>query len=63
MPSGARARMQAGAWQLDEGPGGNDAHGDISMSVHSHVSFPGIGQVRADGKGYRWLAVNYSGGK
>jgi glyoxylase-like metal-dependent hydrolase (beta-lactamase superfamily II) len=25
----------------------------------AHVSFPGIGQLRADGKGYDWLPVNY----
>jgi glyoxylase-like metal-dependent hydrolase (beta-lactamase superfamily II) len=26
----------------------------------SHLPFPGIGQLRADGKGYRWLPVNYT---
>ena len=26
----------------------------------AHVSFPGIGQLRADGKGYRWLPANYT---
>ncbi|MES2423470.1 MAG: MBL fold metallo-hydrolase [Pseudomonadota bacterium] len=26
----------------------------------AHLSFPGIGRVRADGKGYRWIPVNYS---
>ncbi len=26
----------------------------------AHVSFPGIGQLRPDGKGYRWLPVPYS---
>ena len=26
----------------------------------AHVSFPGIGKLRADGKGYDWLPVNYS---
>jgi glyoxylase-like metal-dependent hydrolase (beta-lactamase superfamily II) len=26
----------------------------------AHVSFPGIGQLRTDGAGYRWLPVNYS---
>ncbi len=25
----------------------------------AHVSFPGIGQLRAEGKGYHWLPVNY----
>jgi glyoxylase-like metal-dependent hydrolase (beta-lactamase superfamily II) len=26
----------------------------------THVSFPGIGKLRVDGKGYDWLPVNYS---
>lgn len=26
----------------------------------AHVSFPGIGKLRADGKGYDWIPVNYS---
>ncbi len=26
----------------------------------AHVAFPGIGRLRADGKGYDWLPVNYS---
>ena len=26
----------------------------------AHVAFPGIGQLRHDGKGYRWLPANYS---
>lgn len=26
----------------------------------AHVSFPGIGKLRADGKGYEWIPVNYS---
>lgn len=25
-----------------------------------HVSYPGIGHLRADGKGYRWIPINYS---
>jgi glyoxylase-like metal-dependent hydrolase (beta-lactamase superfamily II) len=25
----------------------------------AHVSFPGIGRLRAEGKGYRWIPVNY----
>ena len=29
----------------------------------AHVSFPGIGELRADGAGYRWVPVNYSPGK
>ncbi len=26
----------------------------------AHVSFPGIGRLRADGRGYQWLPANYS---
>ncbi|RZI59114.1 MAG: MBL fold metallo-hydrolase [Rubrivivax sp.] len=26
----------------------------------AHVSFPGIGHIAADGKGYRWVPANYS---
>jgi hypothetical protein len=26
----------------------------------AHVSFPGIGRLRADGAGYRWMPVEYS---
>ena len=26
----------------------------------AHVAFPGIGQLRADGKGYAWVPANYS---
>jgi glyoxylase-like metal-dependent hydrolase (beta-lactamase superfamily II) len=29
----------------------------------AHVAFPGIGKLRADGKGYTWLPTNYSSGK
>jgi glyoxylase-like metal-dependent hydrolase (beta-lactamase superfamily II) len=29
----------------------------------AHVSFPGIGQLRSDGSGYRWVPVSYSAGK
>jgi len=29
----------------------------------AHISFPGIGQLRSDGAGYRWLPVNYSPAK
>lgn len=28
----------------------------------THVAFPGIGQLRADGKGYAWVPTNYSNG-
>ena len=40
------------------------AYADAAKNGHyvavAHVAFPGIGQVRADGKGYRWVPVNYS---
>jgi glyoxylase-like metal-dependent hydrolase (beta-lactamase superfamily II) len=26
----------------------------------AHISFPGIGHIRADGKGYTWVPANYS---
>jgi hypothetical protein len=26
----------------------------------AHVSFPGIGRLRTDGNGYRWLPANYT---
>jgi hypothetical protein len=26
----------------------------------THISFPGIGKLRADGKGYQWLPANYT---
>jgi glyoxylase-like metal-dependent hydrolase (beta-lactamase superfamily II) len=29
----------------------------------AHVDFPGIGQLRSDGAGYRWVPVHYSAGK
>ncbi len=29
----------------------------------AHVSFPGLGQLRTDGAGYRWIPVNYSPAK
>jgi len=28
----------------------------------AHVAFPGIGRLRPDGKGYRWLPANYTAG-
>ena len=27
----------------------------------SHLSFPGLGHLRADGKGYRFVPLNYNG--
>lgn len=35
------------------------AKGGYYVAV-AHVSFPGIGRLRADGGGYEWLPVNYS---
>jgi len=35
------------------------AQGGYYVAV-AHISFPGIGKLRADGKGYDWLPVNYS---
>jgi hypothetical protein len=26
----------------------------------SHISFPGIGRVRVDGRGYDWVPANYT---
>jgi glyoxylase-like metal-dependent hydrolase (beta-lactamase superfamily II) len=43
------------------------AYADAAKSGHfvavAHVSFPGIGQLRPDGTGYRWLPANYSANK
>ncbi len=30
------------------------------LVASAHISFPGIGRLRAEGKGYAWLPVNYS---
>ena len=30
------------------------------LVASAHISFPGIGRLRAEGKGYTWLPVNYS---
>ena len=29
----------------------------------THVSFPGVGHLKAAGKGYEWFPINYTGGK
>ena len=31
------------------------------MVGSAHISFPGLGHLRAQGKGYEWLPVNYNG--
>lgn len=40
------------------------AYADAAKSGYyvavAHVPFPGIGQLRTDGKGYRWLPANYT---
>jgi glyoxylase-like metal-dependent hydrolase (beta-lactamase superfamily II) len=33
------------------------------LAAAAHISFPGIGQIRTDGAGYRWYPVNYQRGK
>jgi glyoxylase-like metal-dependent hydrolase (beta-lactamase superfamily II) len=46
------------------GPERKKAYADAAKKGYfvaiAHVSFPGIGQLRAEGAGYRWLPVNYS---
>lgn len=37
-----------------------DAANKGYFAAVAHVSFPGLGQLRPDGKGYRWLPVPYS---
>ena len=49
----AAARQQAYADAADKG---------YLVGV-THVSFPGIGRLRAAAKGYTWVPLNYSGGK
>ncbi len=43
------------------------AYADAAKSGYlvagAHLSFPGIGRVRAEGKGYAWMPLNYSGMK
>ena len=38
-----------------------DAAKNGYLVAGAHLSFPGIGRVRADGKGYVWMPLNYSG--
>ncbi|MBL8307389.1 MAG: MBL fold metallo-hydrolase, partial [Rubrivivax sp.] len=35
------------------------AKGGYYVAV-AHISFPGIGRLRADGKAYAWVPANYS---
>jgi glyoxylase-like metal-dependent hydrolase (beta-lactamase superfamily II) len=42
-------------------PGHTPGHTVFVVESHgANVSFPGIGQLRPDGKGYRWLPANYT---
>ena len=38
----------------------NDAADGGFLAAGAHLPFPGIGHVRRDGKGYRWIPVNYT---
>lgn len=49
----SKARPQREAQYKDAAAGG------YYVGV-THVSFPGIGKLRADGSGYEWIPVNYS---
>jgi glyoxylase-like metal-dependent hydrolase (beta-lactamase superfamily II) len=37
-----------------------DAARNGNFAAVAHVAFPGIGKLRAEGKGYRWVPANYS---
>jgi len=37
-----------------------DAAKNGYLVAGAHISFPGIGHIAADGKGYRWLPVSYT---
>ncbi|MFM9862145.1 MAG: MBL fold metallo-hydrolase [Micropepsaceae bacterium] len=37
-----------------------DAANRGDLIAASHISFPGIGRLRAEGKGYAWVPINYS---
>jgi glyoxylase-like metal-dependent hydrolase (beta-lactamase superfamily II) len=37
-----------------------DAAGKGHWVAAAHISFPGIGHIRAEGKGYSWIPANYS---
>jgi len=52
-PKAAEARKKAYA----------DAAKQSYFAAIAHVSFPGIGQLRSEGTGYRWVPMNYSAGK
>jgi len=49
-PKAAEARKKAYA----------DAAKQGYFAAVAHVSFPGIGQLRSEGTGYRWVPVNYN---
>ena len=43
---------------------GKRAFADVAkqgdMVAAAHLSFPGIGHIRATGSGYTWIPINYS---
>ncbi|RKG67659.1 MBL fold metallo-hydrolase [Corallococcus exercitus] len=41
----------------------SEAAGRGDLLGLDHMSFPGLGRLRPDGKGYRWIPVNYSSGQ
>jgi glyoxylase-like metal-dependent hydrolase (beta-lactamase superfamily II) len=49
---------KAGAEQRKKAYG--DAAKDGYLDAGAHISFPGLGWVRAEGSGYVWVPVNYS---
>lgn len=49
---------KAGAVQRKKAYG--DAAKDGYLVAGAHISFPGLGRIRAEGSGYVWVPVNYS---
>ncbi|MDB5977111.1 MAG: fold metallo-hydrolase, partial [Nevskia sp.] len=37
-----------------------DAAAKGTLLGAAHISFPGLGHIRAEGKGYVWVPVNYA---
>ena len=37
-----------------------DAAKNGYLVASAHLSFPGIGHIRSEGKGYAWVPVNYT---
>jgi len=36
------------------------AKGGYLMAAPHHLSFPGLGHLRAQGKSYQWIPMNYT---